>query len=78
MISTVLSHGTPASLPRQSTPKDPHELASWVNEIDGYRDANISNDPRELASWVKQIDSLPRREHLQRPPRAYLVGERGI
>ena len=37
---------------------DPHELASWVNQIDGYNaQFLLLKDPRELASWVNQIES---------------------
>ena len=38
--------------------EDPRELASWVNQIDGYRaHFLLFQDPRELASWVNQIES---------------------
>ena len=47
-ITLVLTHISMAS--------DPHELASWVNEIRWLvRLIPIFIDPRELVSWVKEI-----------------------
>ena len=37
---------------------DPHELASWVNQIgELLRTTLLHLDPHELASWVNQIGS---------------------
>ena len=38
---------------------DPHELASWVNEIDELQRRHPAiQDPHELASWVNKIAEL--------------------
>ena len=49
--------------------KDPHELASWVNQIDGYNARFLLlKDPHELASWVNQIDGYNARFLLLKDP----------
>ena len=54
--------------------QDPHELVSWVNQIDGYSSLSVTSAPR-ACSWVNQIDGHVLTICYFRTPTSLLVGE---